>query len=317
MNLFENKRAVSLTGGFALAFAGLMAYGFSVSSDTKAKIAECEEAQKALKSQTEAVLPPSSKTVAALEAATKSMTAQSASLKKGLTPCINTCKKLVTSSAKNNEIFGPQHLAAARKWLDDKINANGGSTFSRPGGDQFTFGLGRDYNERQDAANPDTTPYLLYQLNAARTLAGYVADSGAISLDRMYCEPVPSEDDGERTALHIELSFTAKRGAIPTEGGYESPLSKVLNAIKEGKGVVVPREGKAESGEYFFVLRGFNASTVKGTYKDKQEYTPTVREAGAETVEPEQIATLLVGDADDEVRFNLVIEAVYFSESEN
>ena len=317
MNLFENKRAMSLTGVFALAIVGMTAYGFSVCSETNAKIAECEEAQKALKSQTEAVLPPSTKTIAALEAATKSLTAQSAILKKGLTPCINTCKKLVTGSAKNNEIFGPQHLAAARKWLDDKINANGSSAFSRPGGDQFTFGLGRDYNERQDAANRDTTPYLLYQLNAARTLAGYVADSGAISLDRMYCEPVPSEDDGERTSLHIELSFTAKRGAVPTAGDYASPLSKVLNAIKEGKGVVVPREGKAESGEYFFVLKGLNASTIKGTYIDKQEYTPTARVAGSENVEPEQIATLLVGDADDEVRFNLVIEAVYFSESAN
>ncbi|MBE6420012.1 MAG: hypothetical protein E7031_07755 [Akkermansiaceae bacterium] len=320
MNLFENKRAAALTGVFTLAFAGLMAYGFSVSSTAGDLIKEGEEARKALKSKTEATLPPDKATVAALNSATKSLAEQVTALKKELVPYVKTCKKLTVDSTKNKEVFGPKHLESARSWLDKKSNG-----CTRPGGDGFTFGLDRNFNERQDAANEYTTPFLLFQLNAARTLAGYIADSGAVSIDRMYCEPVPTEEDGARTALHIEIGFTAKRGAIPPDAKeFNTPFTKVLNAIQEGNGVIVSREGKIDEGndkapvKYFFVIKGITA-VANGNYEDKDEkYEAPAQVAGSESTEiTETIAKLVVGNPEDTVRYNLVVEAVYFSPSEN
>ncbi len=312
MNLFENKRAVSLTGVFALAFVGLTAYGFSVCSDTAAKNAETEAAKKTFQSHTQAALPPHSDTVKALKSATKNLKDKSLkNLEADLQPCINTCKTLYNTGTK--EIFSPQHLASARKWLNDKIkNSNSANALSDTVTDNFTFGFDRDYNQKQDAAQDGQTPYLLFQLNAARTLAGYAVDAGATSIDHMFCEPAATEDEGDRTSMHIELGFTVKRGKVPTEGEFNSALSSLLNAIQEGKGVIVPREGKPQDAEYFFIVKGFDIST-DCTYAEKQEYQPSTSDSG----EPEQIAALLVGNEEDKIRFNFVIEAVYFSPSAN
>jgi hypothetical protein len=113
--------------------------------------------------------------------------------------------------------------------------------------------------------------------------------------------------------MHIELGFTVKRGVVPTEGEYTSPLSNFLNAIQEGKGVIVPREGKPQDAEYFFVIKGINVTTADCTYAEKQEYQPSTSNSS----EPEQIAALLVGNEADKIRVNVVIEAVYFSPSAN
>jgi hypothetical protein len=151
MNLFENKRAMSLTGVFALAFVGMTAYGFSVCSETNAKIAECEEAQKALQSHTQAALPPHSDTVKALKSATKNLQDKSLkNLETALKSCRNTCKTLYNTGTK--EIFSPQHLASARKWLNDKIKTSANANeLNDTVTDNFTFGFNRDYNQKQDA----------------------------------------------------------------------------------------------------------------------------------------------------------------------
>ena len=313
MNILENKRAAALTGVFALAFAGLVAMGFMKSSEAEAINKEAAAKESALRTITGSSLAPKAETKAALNKATKSLEGRVNTLKNDLKPYTDTCKAITADAISKELLFHPEHLAAARSWLNKKASATGCET---PSADAFTFGLDRNYNERNDAATAETTPFLLYQLNAARTLAGYVADAGAVSLDRMYCEPVPSEEDGKYTSLHIELTFTAKRGDIPSDSAHTSTATQIQNAILDGKGEIVLRQEESKNARYLFKIKGFNANS-NNTYEPIDSYSEPFQTAGAENAEPTSIAKRKVGLADETVQINLIVEAVYFSQNAN
>ncbi|MBQ4593867.1 MAG: Amuc_1100 family pilus-like protein [Akkermansia sp.] len=311
MNFFENKRAATLTGVFALAFVGLMAWGYTKGSAAEATIKDLTTKENTLRSITASALPPKAETKSTLNKATKNIRSRVNMLTDDLKAYTKTCKVITADAISKELLFHPEHLNAARTWLNKKANG-----CEIPGGDAFTFGLDRNYNERNDAATTDTTPYLLYQLNAARTLAGYVAEAGAVSLDRMYCEPVPSEEEGTYTPLHIELSFTAKRGSIPSDTAHTGTVTKVINSILEGKGDIVLRQEEKEAGAYFFIIKGINVNS-NNSYGALDSYSEPFQTAGSDNAEPVSIAQRKVGLDDETVRVNLIIEAVYFSQNAN
>lgn len=311
MNIFENKRAVALTGVFTLAFAGLIAWGFANKAAAEATIKEATEKNTALTTITGSALPPKAETRALLNKGTKALNERVNMLKSDLKAYTDTCKDITADAISKETLFHPEHLKAARAWLSKKT-----SGCEIPAGDAFTFGLDRNYNERNDAATTDTTPFLLYQLNAARTLAGYVAEAGAISLDRMYCEPVPSSEDGTYTPLHIELTFTAKRGDIPSNAAHTSTTTQILNSILDGSGEIVSRQEEKKSAHYFYIIKGINV-TSNNSYDPLESYSEPFQTAGSEAAEPVSIAERKVGMPDETVQVNLVVEAVYFSQNAN
>ena len=315
MSIFENKRAVALTGVFALGFAGLMAWGFTQNATAEALIKEATANESTLRSITSSALTPKKETRDTLNTHAKTIRSQAAVLKSDLRTYTDTCKNITKDAISKELLFHPDHLKAARNWINKKAGETGTAL---PAGDGFTFGLDRNYNERNDAANAQTTPFLLYQLNAARTLAGYVVDAGAVSLDRMYCEPVPSEEDGEYTRLHIELSFTAKRGYIPSDADHTSTITRVLNAIVEGNGEIVTRNEEKKEGKYFFNIKGMNVNT-NNTYGTVDPYTEPFQTAGSDGSEAESIsiAQQKAGHEDETAYVNMIIEAVYFSQNAN
>lgn len=313
MNILENKRATALTGVFALAFVGLMAMGYMKSTEADAINKEASTNENALRSATGSALAPNAETKAVLNKATKSLQARAAIIKADLKPYTATCKAITADAISKETLFHPEHLGAARNWLNKKAGATGCEI---PGAEGFTFGLDRNYNERNDAATTETTPFLLYQLNAARTLAGYVADAGAVSLDRMYCEPVPGEEDGNYTSLHIELTFTAKRGNIPSDGAHTSVVSQIENAILDGKGEIVLRQEESKDARYLFKIKGINANS-NNTYEPIDTYSEPFQTAGEANTEPASIAKRKVGQEDETVQVNLIVEAIYFSQNAN
>ncbi len=313
MNFLENKRAAALTGVFALAFVGLMTLGYMKSTEAEAIKKESTANENTLQTITRSALAPKAETKAVLNKATKSLQTRIATLKADLKPYTDTCKAITADAISKELLFHPEHLGAARSWLSKKAAATGCEI---PGAEGFTFGLDRNYNERNDAATTETTPFLLYQLNAARTLAGYVADAGAVSLDRMYCEPVPGEEDGKYTSLHIELTFTAKRGNIPSDSAHTSVSTQVQNAILDGKGEIVLRQEESKDARYLFKIKGINANS-NNTYEPIDSYSEPFQTAGDDTAEPTSIAKRKVGTEDETVQINLIVEAIYFSQNAN
>ena len=329
MSIFENKRAVALTSLFAVGFVGFLAWGISSKSALDATLAEItaqEETQRSLQNR---VLSPSEETIQALNKQRKAIKDKTAILQKDIQPYITTCSELSKDAINKNERFRPAFLESARNWLNKK---KGESAIQIPDGNSFTFGMDKDYNEKEDAANTENTPYVIYQLNAARTLAGYVVESGAASLDRMYCEPVPQEKVEEgNVSMHIELSFTAKRPNTPyllpetlekiKQAANEaeraklqnvSALSNVVNAIIEGNGDALTTQKLKTPGKYFFIIRGFRI-TGTNVCEANDPIEPPVANAGeAEKENDAPIAKRRVGSPEDTVTVDLIVEAVYF-----
>lgn len=313
MNIFENKRAVALTGVFALAFAGLLALGFANKSEADAAIAEATAKKTEGKTITASSLAPKAETRDILNKNAKALEENVSIFHNDLKDYTDTCKAITADAISKETLFHPEHLKAARTWLN-KITTQTGCSI--PDGDAFTFGLDRNYNERNDAATTETTPFLLFQLNAARTLAGYVAEAGAASLDRMYCEPVPSSEDGDYTSLHIELTFTARRGEIPLYEDHTSTTTKIINSILEGKGSIVSRQEEKQKGQYFFIIKGINANS-NNSYGPLETYSDPFQTAGTDNAAPTVVAKRVTGQDDETVQVNLVVEAVYFSQNAN
>lgn len=300
MSLFENKRAFTLTTIFAFAFAGCATYGFLQRSALQDTVKKINEADSKMEKIVKSPLPAKAETRELLNKQTTAIQRSLRPLEEDLSVYAKTCKALTEDAIKKETNFKPDFLKKARASFVEMANA-AGCRLDDPEG--FTFGLDRNYNERNDAATTTTTPYLLYQLAAAKTLAGYVVNAGAVSLDRMYCEAVPNtEAEEETTPLLIELSFTVKRGEIPVGQEYTAPVTQVLNSILEGK-------GSNEKEKFFFIIRGINMMS-NNTYGSVDPYSdPFANNAEG----PTTIADRKVGKPEETIRVNLIVEAVYFS----
>lgn len=300
MSLLENKRAFTLTAIFALAFAGTATFGVIQRGELQDTVKKINEADSKLEKLAKAPLPAKAETKELLNKQAGVIQRALKPLEEDLSVYAKTCKALTEDAIKKETNFKPDDLKKARAAFVEKANA-AGCRLDDPEG--FTFGLDRNYNERNDAATLTTTPYVLYQLAAAKTLAGYAVDAGAVSIDRMYCETVPTtEAEEETTPLLIELTFTVKRGEIPTEEEYTGAIAKVLNAIVEGK-------GSNDKEKFFFIIRGLNMMS-NNTYGPVDTYSDPFT---AEAEGPSTIAERKVGNAEETIRVNLIVEAVYFS----
>lgn len=300
MSLLENKRAFTLTTIFALAFAGTATFGVIQRGELQDTVKKINEADTKLEKLAKSPLPAKAETRELLNKQAGAIQRSLKPLEEDLSAYAKTCKALTEDAIKKETNFKPDYLRKARTAFVEMANA-AGCRLDDPEG--FTFGLDRNYNEKNDAANSTTTPYVLYQLAAAKTLAGYVVNAGAVSLDRMYCEPVPNtEPEDEATPLLIEMSFTVKRGEIPVGQEYTAPLTQVLNSILEGK-------GSNDKEKFFFIIRGINM-TSNNVYGTVDTYSDPFADNGGA---PTSIAERKAGKPEETIRVNLIIEAVYFS----
>lgn len=324
MNFFENKRAVALTGVFALAFAGTLVFAFGKKSELEAAVAKSEAISKQLKSATNSENSPTEDTINRVRQGAETMKGLTASLKKELSAYTKTCEK-VTQVADN---FTPKHITTARKALQALCEANkvGDRACELEGNDKFCFGLKDTFEATDFECNNQYAPQQIFQLNAARTLASYAVEAGATRIDRMYCEPTRTKEVGAQydvnlvndsekqwpyLPIHIEMSFTAPR---PADDADAAPLTKVLNSITEGKGSIITTDAeKAINGQkYFFVVKAINVKANNRSEGLENFSAPTAvnGETGAQPAY--SVADQKTGFASDTVRVNLVVEAVYF-----
>ncbi len=308
MNILENKRVTAVSAVFLLAFGGLVYYGYSRSQDFAETKAELTSLGEKMEDFEAAKLPPTAANAKTLSNAVKQVEQANASLKKQLADyesfCVGDGKNITSSEFQKRVVDAIKEVAG---------NARAkGCNIATPAAD---LGMAAFKNAVPKA---EDVPYRQFQLEAVKRVAGIIIDSGAASLEKVYCAPLPTEQIKARKPLpHFPLSFqvvfTAKRSMV-TDGKTEntlSPLPRVLNAITTDKQYLLIPTGLSVVSEGH--LTGVDA------YRDASAAPQGVdlgsEGAPAKTAESRIIATRKAGDPDELVRVHLNMQVLYFPDN--
>jgi len=305
MNILENKRVTAVSAVFLLAFGGLVYYGYSRSQDiaeTKAELASLGEKMEDFEA---AKLPPTAANSKALMNAVKQVEQANASLQKQLADYESFC----VGNGKN--ITSVEFQTRVRSAIDEvagKARAKG-CNVAPPA---EALGMAAFKNA---AVQAEDVPYRNFQLEAVKRVAEIIIDSGASSLEKVYCAPLPTEQIKARRPLpyfplSFQVAFTAKRSLV-TDGKTEStlsPLPRVLNAITTDKQYLLIPTGLSVVSEGH--LTGVDA------YREASA-APQGVDLGSEGEKPKTgesrvIATRKAGDSDELVRVHLNMQVLYF-----
>lgn len=309
MNILENKRVTAVSAVFLLAFGGLAYYGYSRSQDlaeTKAELASLGEKMEDFEA---AKLPPTAANAKTLSHALKQVEQANSSLQKQLADyeafCMGDGKTIgsteFTNLAKNVIPRDLEHRARAK-----------GCNLAPP-----AKALGMAAYQNANAPAEDV-PYLNFQLAAAKRVADIIIESGASSLEKVYCAPLPTELIKARKPLpyiplSFQVAFKAKRSLV-TDGKTEStlsPLPRVLNAITTDKQYLLIPTGLSVVSE--------GSLTGVDAYREPSA-APEGTDLGSEEEKPQptasrEIATPKAGSAEEEVRVHLNMQVLYFSDN--
>lgn len=302
MNISENKRVVALTAVFALAFGGIMFYGYGKSqedAENKAKIAEINDRFSGYDGQE---LAPTKRNLKEIKEAFSQVADVNKDLQAELNRYAAYCwgdgKKISAQDFQNN--------------LRDSINkiknhaASQGASVASPA---ENLGLASFKNAAPVA---DDVPFRSFQLKAVTRMAEYIIDAGAPSLEKVYCAPLPDEaaeslNPNSRKAvpyfpLRFEIAFNASRGALP----------KILNSIMNDKDFFLTITGIA--------VRGNDNLPGMDPYSAPAEIAAAGEDLGAETPAAAEtaagyrtVAVRKTGAPDEKVRVHMTMQVLYFA----
>ncbi len=302
MNISENKRVVALTAVFALAFGGIMFYGYGKSqedAENKAKIAEINDRFSGYDGQE---LAPTKRNLKEIKEAFSQVADVNKDLQAELNRYAAYCwgdgKKISAQDFQNN--------------LRDSINkiknhaASQGASVASPA---ENLGLASFKNAAPVA---DDVPFRSFQLKAVTRMAEYIIDAGAPSLEKVYCAPLPDEaaeslNPNSRKAvpyfpLRFEIAFNASRGALP----------KILNSIMNDKDFFLTITGIA--------VRGNDNLPGMDPYSAPAEIAAAGVDLGAETPAAAEtaagyrtVAVRKTGAPDEKVRVHMTMQVLYFT----
>ncbi len=297
MNISENKRVLALSVAFLAAFGGTAWYGYSRSCDFKQAQAELTEIESAYEGYGSADFAPTSENLKSLREAFEKVSKVHKDLQADMEKYAVVCYgdgKVVKPGDFQNEVRQAIARVAA-------LAANTGATVSNPAAD-----LGMAQFKNALAMEKDVV-YRSFQLKAVEKVASAILESGAPVLDKVFCAPLPEDDERKDAAfpLGFEMAFNAKRGQLPG----------ILNKIVADR-------------SYFITITGLsvvNQNTLPGI----DPYTPPSEQAaapatgddlsGEETAEQapvadsRPIATRKTGDPNETVRVHLIMQVRFFN----
>lgn len=304
MNILENKRVVALSAVFALAFGGLVYYGYdrSVAFDTAKK--ELDSINERVLDFEQSEYPPTNATRKAVKDASKKVEDSLKALKADFAAYEAKCigdGKVMTSVDFTNQVRGA---------IDDLKRAAGekGCTLSPAAED-----LGHA-PFKNDAAPAEEVPFRSFQLKAAKRVADIVLASGAPLLDKIYCAPLPDPKLRKKAAnfpLSLEVAFEAKRCEVEDGKTPVSVLPQVMNSLATDK-------------DFFFKVTGLWVAAPEESLPTMDEYkgateNPDVGDdlggeaAPAQETEVRQIAVRKTGSPDEKVRVHINLQVIYFN----
>lgn len=300
MNISENKRVVALGAVFALAFGGVMFYGYSESQKHAANKAAIEEINVRFDGYANQELTPTKANLKEIKDAYSKVSSVNKDLQAELNRYATVCwgdGKSITAQDFQNE------------WRDsvNKVRSLATKQGASLNGSAAELGMGTYKNAAPVA---DAVPFLRFQLKAVTRVAESILSAGVPSLDKVYCEKLPDEAEESLNAnsrkavpyfpLRFEVCFNATRGNLP----------KIINSIVTDK-------------EYFLTITGIS---VKGndslpgidSYVAPSEIAAEGSDLGVEA-SPEStggyrtVAVRKTGAPDEKVRVYMTMQVLYFT----
>lgn len=312
MNILENKRVVLLSALFALGFAGLTYMGYDRSTQFSKTQAELKKIETKFQDYNEAELPPTAANRKAIVAACKDVDKISADMQAEI-------EKYAAYCYGDGKVLSPvdfqNQVRSAIAEVQNKANAQG-CTLSAPAMD---LGMASFKNA---AATEAEVPYRSFQLKAVQRVAEAIIDSGAPTLDKVYCAPLPEEATNARKGkgaayfpLSFQVAFNAKRG-VDTDGQTDEKLStlpRVMNTLLADK-------------DFFLIVTGMaveSAASLPARDSYQEPSAPVAKgddlggEGEAQQAAPAEriIAVRKTGSSDETVRVHLNIQVLYFNPS--
>ncbi len=312
MNILENKRVVLLSTLFALGFAGLTYLGYERSTQFSKTQAELKKIETKFQDYNEAELPPTAANRKAIVAACKDVDKISADMQAEM-------EKYASYCYGDGKVLSPvdfqNQVRAAIAEVQNKANAQG-CTLSAPAMD---LGMASFKNA---AATEAEVPYRSFQLKAVQRVAEAIINSGAPTLDKVYCAPLPEEATNARKGkgaayfpLSFQVAFNAKRG-VDTDGQTDEKLStlpRVMNALMADK-------------DFFLIVTGVAVESAvslpaRDAYQEPAAPAPQGDDLGgdgeAKPAAPAEriIAVRKTGNPDETVRVHLNVQVLYFNPS--
>ncbi len=300
MNISENKRVVALGAVFALAFGGVMFYGYSESRKHAANQAAIEEINVRFDGYANQELTPTKSNLKEIKDAYSKVAAVNKDLQAELNRYATICwgdGKSITAQDFQNELRD-----AINKVRD--LASRQGAVVSSGAAD---LGLAT-FKDAPPVASD--VPFRRFQLKAVTRVAETILSSGVPSLDKVFCEVLPEEaaeslNASSRKAvpyfpLRFEVCFSASRGNLPA----------IINSIVTDK-------------DYFLTITGF-AVEGNDSLPGIDPYTPPAEiaaqganlgeESSAELAEGfRTVAVRKTGAPDERVRVYMTMQVLYFT----
>ncbi len=295
MNISENKRVLALSVVFLAAFGGIVFHGYSRSCDFDKAQKQLTEIGDAFDGYSNAEYAPTQETLKALTQAYERVNKVNKDLKADMNKYANACYgdgKVVKPGDFQNEVRQAIAETAA-------LANNSGGSIANPAAD-----LGMAQFKNALAMEKDVV-YRSFQLKAVNRVVSAILESGAPSLEKVYCAPLPEDDarEEETFPLNFEVAFTAKRGQLP------AILNKIVGdptCFLTITGLSVVNQG---------VLPGIDAYTAPG-----EQAAPATGDDLAEgeaeqapATDSHRIATRKTGDPNETVRVHLMLQVLFFN----
>lgn len=302
MNISENKRVIGLTALFAIAFGGVMYYGYDQTQQYASNEKELKTIAEQFANYENAEVPPTSAAHKEIKAAFDKVTQVNKDLQAELAHyaafCYGDGKKVTAQDFQNNLRTS---IAKIESLAKEK-----GTLVSSPAAD---LGLAAFKNA---APVEDDVPFRSFQMKAAERVAEDIIKAGAPVLDKIYCAPLPAEAaeaaKGSRKAvpyfpLSFEVAFEADRNTIP----------QVINSIVSDKDFLITITGVAVKGNDS--LPGIDAYAAPAT-------APEGEDLGGEAAAPAAadariVAVRKTGAEDEKSRVHLTLQVLYFNPAKN
>lgn len=304
MNILENKRVALVSAVFALAFGGLVYYGFDRTTAFSVAKEKLSAANDRVLDYEQMEFPPTTATKKAVTAAAKEVEDTVKELEKDFGTYRDKCignGKAISSVDFQNQVRGA---------IDDLAREAGekGCNVSSAAAD---LGMATYKNS---AATAEDVPYLAFQLKAAKRVADTVINSGSPLLDKLYCAPLPdakARKKGDNFPLSIEVAFTAKRSAVEEGKTPVSVMPQVLNSLSTDK-------------DFFYKVTGVWIAANEPNLPGIDAYQSPVADANqgddltgeaapAGESESRRIAVRKTGNPEETVRVHLNLQVLYFN----
>lgn len=302
MNISENKRVVALSAVFAIAFGGIMYYGYDRTQQFSQTQKELQAISDRFQEYENAEVPPTSANRKAIKDAYDQVTKVNKDLQAELAHyaafCYGDGKKQTAQDFQNS-------LRAAIAKMEGLAKEKG-TVISSPAAD---LGLAAFKNS---APVEDDVPFRSFQMKAAERVAEDIINAGAPVLDKIYCAPLPDAAaeaaKGGRKAepyfpLRFEVAFEARRGVLP----------QVINSIVADKDFLLTITGvSVKGGDSLPGIDAYTAPTAAPEGENVGDAAPAAAGDAARV-----IAVRKTGAENETARVHLTLQVLYFNPAKN